>query len=236
MTEPTIMGCGDAEEFTTHGVAAIADTIRAALDDRGECILGLSGGSTPGPIYKLLGHEKLNWSHVKIFLIDERLVPIDDPQSNQCLVRGTLLKSLRLTNRKEELPSMIFPDTSLSVDSSIARYTAGLKALWYNHLPDLVVLGIGEDGHIGSLFPPLSDAALSDEKLLLHTTTERFAIPERITLSLNAIASAKKSVFLLKGEEKKKIWEEMMASPKDEKYWPAKRVFAQTKTTVVTWW
>ncbi|MBI3331806.1 6-phosphogluconolactonase, partial [Candidatus Peregrinibacteria bacterium] len=97
-------------------------------------------------------------------------------------------------------------------------------------------LGMGDDGHIASLFPPLSDLAFSDEVLVLATATERFDVRDRISLSLNTIASANTSMFLLSGNGKKKIWKGMMASKEDERHWPAKAVLEQTNATVFARW
>lgn len=187
--------------------------IEAAIADHGYCILGLSGGSTPKPVYAELARRDLDWSKVRAFLVDERYVDRSDENANQKLARDTLPKM-----------TFVSPDTTLPIEECIRRYTADLQKMWDERLPDLIVLGMGEDGHIASLFPPVSDDALSDRGLVFHTTTERFAVRDRITISLNAVASAQSHIVLLKGERKKSVWQEMLASEEDEHRWPLKRV------------
>ena len=91
---------------------------------------------------------------------------------------------------------------------------------------------MGDDGHIASLFPPLADELIDDSKLVHHTVTDTFAVHDRITLSLNAVACAGESLFLLKGLGKKQVWDDMMASAEGERRWPAKRVIEQGRATV----
>ncbi len=218
--------------FVEQSVAMLRKHIAGAITSRGTCILGLSGGSTPRPIYEALGGEKgIDWSKVWIFLVDERSVPPDHPESNQRLVREALLKNAPIPEG-----NLVFPDTTLPTGECIQKYAKDLWNLWKDYLPDVVTLGMGDDGHIASLFPPLSDDALSDRFLVLHTTTDRCAISDRITLALNPIAAAGTQIFFLKGKEKKKVWEEMLASPEDERRWPAKRILASGNAVVLACW
>src|SRR3989338_1543921 len=79
-------------EFIDRSSAELEQAISDAIEEKGKCILGLSGGKTPRPIYEALGKLKaIEWDKVTIFLVDERYVPEDDEESNQSLVRETLL-------------------------------------------------------------------------------------------------------------------------------------------------
>ncbi|MFH1670295.1 MAG: 6-phosphogluconolactonase [Patescibacteria group bacterium] len=220
-------------DFINSGVHILKESIQDAISKRGECMLGLSGGSTPRPIYELLGKEEIDWSKVTIFLVDERYVPPDDDKSNQKMVHETLLKSATIPES-----NIIFPDATLPLEECVLDYTSKFKKMIdaQGYLPDIVTLGLGEDGHIASLFPPVSDAALSDQHFVLHTQTDRFDVKDRITLTLNVIASAQNHIFFLKGEGKKKVWEAMSESKEDERRWPAKRVLESEGTMVVTLW
>lgn len=124
------------------------------------------------------------------------------------------------------------PQTHLPIDACIEQYAMDLQELFAERLPDIVILGMGEDGHIASLFPPLSDIALGESALVLHTTTEQFAVRDRISVSLNMLAASGTHLFLL-GKNKKPMWETMEKSVEDERRWPAKRVIAQGRTTVI---
>ncbi|OGJ62840.1 6-phosphogluconolactonase [Candidatus Peribacteria bacterium RIFCSPLOWO2_12_FULL_55_15] len=250
----------------------LIEQMQTAQRDHGTCIVGLSGGSTPRLMYEEigkalrmalhpnplppLGHELVardpegfsdpergvEWrgEGIHIFLVDERYVPPDHPESNQRMVRETLLQHLPLPEK-----NLTFPNTNLQIDACVADYARRLKALWKYRLPDLIILGMGTDGHIASLFPPLSDLALGDTCLVLHTRAPEGIGPpdarDRITLSLNAICAADKQVLLLQGEEKKRAWEEMLSplscrsgrGDGGEGQWPLKRVIATGNLTVI---
>lgn len=215
-------------EFIAQSVAWITTQINAAIDEHGSCIIGLSGGKTPCDVYTALGKEDLDWSRVHIYLTDERYIAATHADSNQKMIRDTLLANATIPES-----NIVFPDTSLPLEDCIDDYAMRLQVQWADYLPDVCILGIGHDGHITSLFPPLSDNALGDEQLVIHTTTEKFAVRDRISLSLNAVTVASAQLMLMKGAEKKAIWEEMMNSDEDERHWPMKRVIETGDVTAI---
>lgn len=227
MTTRTI-DTSSAIDFTQKAAEVMETKINECIAQRGACIIGLSGGSTPQPVYTLLGQKEIDWSKVSIFMLDERYVPADHADSNQKMARETLLAHAAIP-----AVNICFPDTSLAIGTCIQQYTMDLQRQWFNHLPDLNILGMGPDGHIASLFPPVADELMDETRLIAHTTTDVFAVHDRITLTLNPIAAASAHVFLIKGEDKKHVWEEMLASNEDEHRWPAKRIVEQPDVTVV---
>jgi|CXWL01.1.fsa_nt_gi 6-phosphogluconolactonase len=218
-------------DFTHRAVELLTHRINASITELNACILGLSGGSTPRPVYEMLGRQSIDWNRVSVHLIDERYVPATHQDSNQRLVRDTLL-----LNAKIPEANLFFPDTSLPLEECIRDYDGKLRALWTDHLTDINVLGMGPDGHIASLFPPVEPHHMDDTELVAHTTTDAFVIHDRITLTLNPIAAANSHVFLLKGADKKRVWEDMMASAEGETRWPGKRIADQEDVTVIGQW
>jgi 6-phosphogluconolactonase/glucosamine-6-phosphate isomerase/deaminase len=99
----------------------------------------------------------------------------------------------------------------------------------------IVILGMGSDGHIASLFPPLQENAFGD-RLVLHTQTDNFAVRERISVSMIILGSAERKIFLLSGEEKKKVWEEMLLSDEDMHRWPALAVLKLGGGVLISKW
>ena len=218
------------QSFIQEGVDFLAEKIATSIEKRGRCLLGLSGGKTPVPIYRALSEAKnLDWSRVHVFLTDERYTASDSPESNQHMLRE------QLGSRIEDSP-LVVPDTRLPIEDSIRDYALRLERLKNGQPADVTVLGMGEDGHIASLFPPLSDEGLYGPATVLHTTTDTLAIRDRISLSLPAIRDARAFVFLLTGEGKKRTWEEMEQSPADERRWPAKALLSHQDCTVFARW
>ena len=216
------------EAFVADATAFIADIVREAIANDGRCILGLSGGSTPGPVYEALGREPgIDWSKVWIFLVDDRCVPADHPKSNQFLLRSTILKHAPIPESQ-----IVVPDVTLAPDETARKYGEEIASMTRVGKPALVVLGLGEDGHIASLFPPVSEAAFSMTGAI-HTTTTAFDIHDRISVTLPVLTSSKQALFLLKGEKKIGVWEEMVEGVEGVKRWPGKAVVEGVETTVM---
>lgn len=213
------------EEFQKRSVEILKEAITYAINDHDSCIIGLSGGSTPRPIYEALAKEDIDWSKVYPFLLDERSVAITDDKSNAKLILDTLP-----VNQDQ----CLFPDTTLEPEECAMEYHKALSGLLAEHPADIVVLGMGEDGHTASLFPPVGDDAFG-ELFAVHTTTDKFAVHDRISVSAPVIATAAMKFLFLKGEAKKQVWEEMLASDEDARRWPAKLAL-ETGAVVVAHW
>ena len=218
------------EEFFNEGVNILVERISQSIHECGSAIVGLSGGSTPRPIYEALGTVDLPWEKVTIFLVDERYVPSDHKDSNQLLVRETLLKHAQIPEI-----NILFPDTRLPLEECVSDYDMHIAGLLSGGIPHIVTLGLGEDGHIASLFPPVSPSAFKD-RLVLHTETHSFAVKDRITITMPVIGSADRKIFFLKGDGKKATWDEMLAGENDHFRWPAKAVLELGGAVVVSQW
>ena len=225
----TLIEAENEAEFLKHGVEVLASAIRSTLAKQNRCLLGLSGGKTPAPIYEALGKEKnIDWSKVWIFLVDDRYIRSDSPHSNQFLLRSTLLRSAPIPDSQ-----LLFPQTNLAYEECIAEYNQVIAAALSKQAPDMIVLGMGSDGHIASLFPPVPDEAHGPANVIA-THTETFDIPKRISVTLPVLMKAKQALFLLQGKEKRRVWEEMTESKEDEKRWPAKGILGKVATTMIT--
>ncbi|MCH8899122.1 MAG: 6-phosphogluconolactonase [Acidobacteria bacterium] len=127
------------------------DLAEAAADHLAELLavapvtFGLAGGSTPAPTYQALSQRSLDWSHVTCWLPDERWVPPDDPASNALMARRSLINHVPA--------QLIAPDTTLADPGESAAAYQRLLESEFDDGPDVVLLGIGDDGHTASLFP-----------------------------------------------------------------------------------
>ncbi|TSC80573.1 MAG: 6-phosphogluconolactonase [Candidatus Peregrinibacteria bacterium Gr01-1014_25] len=218
-----------ADVFTTQSAGLLAAILRRNITDHGRCTIGLSGGSTPRPVYEILGKAAgIDWSAVTVFLVDDRCVRADSPHSNQFLLRSTLLRAAPIPESQ-----VLFPDPSLAPDDSAEEYGRVLAPIVTRGI-DAVVLGLGADGHIASLFPPVPDTA-AGPALVIATHTDRFDIPQRISVTLPVLTSAREAVVLL-GKDKKSAWEELRANEEDWHRWPLKAVTEKVETTAVLGW
>jgi 6-phosphogluconolactonase len=216
-------------DFDQKGCAFIADAILAAIAERTFAIVGLSGGSTPRGIYDLLGQDdRIDWSRVWLFLVDDRYCAADSPKSNQFLLRMSLLRHAPIPESQ-----LLFPRTELDRDACIDEYDAVMDDLLKKGQPDLVVLGMGDDGHIASLFSPVP-AEASGPHHVIATTTETFDIRERISVTFPVLCAARQAVFFLKGKEKLRVWQNMQSSGDDFHRWPAKKICTDVPTTIIS--
>lgn len=125
-----------AQNYSVEAAKWLREKIEEALKKQGFAIIGLSGGSTPGPIYEELGKANLDWSKVHVFLVDDRYTPREDKDSNQNLLDRTLLK-----NAKIPLSNLVFPDVKLPLEKCISDYDAKIIELFKKGNPDVVTLG-----------------------------------------------------------------------------------------------
>ncbi|MDE3069834.1 MAG: 6-phosphogluconolactonase [Acidobacteriota bacterium] len=195
--------CPDAETMAARAAAAIAESLRAARARREVAHLALSGGTTPVRTYRLLARAPRDLERTELWFADERCVGPQDPESNHRLVRETIAAPAHLP--AEALHRM---EGELGPHPGALRYAEqlreGVPPAPGSEIPalDLIVLGIGPDGHIASLFPghPALDAPPG--ALCLGVTDSPKPPPERITLTLHVINHANRCLLLASGESK----------------------------------
>lgn len=168
------------------------------------------------------------WDKVTVFLADERHVPHEHQDAN-----AKLLQTAGITSDKLRGITILLPDTSLPPDACVAAYAQKVVASLHEGCIDVLTLGVGDDGHIASLFPPVALPLIQGLQPGAHTTTEKFATRDRLTLTLPLLSNARHVLFLLKGEAKKKVWDEMIASPLQPTRWPAHQVLARGRSTLI---
>ncbi len=212
------------DDFEMEAARFVVHAIRSAIILHGHCTVGLSGGNTPIPLYRLLRNEKeIDWSRVIVFLIDERYVPPDHPDSNQRMIRETLLQSLPIPEEH-----ITFPDTTLPLDECVRQYAQAVQDL----KPSLLVLGMGDDGHIASLFPPLPREA-TGSSTVIATRTDRFPVHDRVTVTLRVLLSADSRLFLLSSAAKYDLLVTLLQAPHNVSQYPAHALLDERTTWIV---
>jgi 6-phosphogluconolactonase len=176
---------------------------RRAIERKGVFFVGLSGGKTPVDLYHRLSgtKEMLGWEKTHIFLVDERFVPFDHPDSNYRMLKETLFDHVPIP--RENIHPI--PTEGSTLEASAAAYEENLKksfGLSEDRFPefDLLILGIGEDGHTASLFP--GSSVVNERISLVAPVPLNETKHARITLTLPVINHARHILFLVTGKDK----------------------------------
>ncbi len=184
----------------------------------GRIAICLTGGSSPKQLYELLAADeyrgKIPWQRVHWFIGDERFVPASDPRHNMAMARGIFLDRLAPADNIHPIPTDV-----ASPDEAAARYERELKAFQgdarlddpVRPLFDLVLMGVGPDGHTASLFP--DDPALQETDRWVVGVPQAHVEPfvPRVTLTLPALASCKQMLFEVSGAGKRPILARVLA-------------------------
>ncbi len=211
-------------EETARRIIAEADALLA--DNQHFFSLVLSGGSTPKTLYECLASEpyrsQLNWSKVEIYFGDERCVEPDHPDSNYRMAYEAMLSKLpipecNIHRMRGELPP----------EQAAIEYGKMLKEKFRDSGPDLVLLGMGDDGHTASLFP--GSAALKETHHRCVANHVEKLNAWRITMTYPFLNKANEVMMLIAGESKAKVLEEVLEGPPGK--YPIQGIQPQGKLT-----
>ncbi|MPZ23709.1 MAG: 6-phosphogluconolactonase [Dehalococcoidia bacterium] len=200
MASGDVVICDDQDRLAQRAAAFVAERINQARPPH-RFLLALTGGSTPAATYRQLATMDVDWSRTHFLLSDERCVPLDDENSNYRMAFENLLGRIPVGE------SQIHPvRTELSPEAAAEDYESLLRSLGDAELPaiDLVLLGLGSDGHTASLFPAQPEVEEHD-RLVLAT---RAALAtgggpmRRVTFTLPLINAARGAAFIAAGTEK----------------------------------
>ncbi|MBY9061548.1 6-phosphogluconolactonase [Sphingomonas yunnanensis] len=232
MTEIEWWDYDDAAELADAVAGDIQFVIESAIDARGSAVIALAGGKTPLPAYEKLAKAKLDWKRVTIVPGDERIVPLGDPLSNV-----TALGKIFLPKGARVMP--IVPKATDDYKAAGRSADALMQDL---HWPlDLCVLGVGGDGHTASIFPgPDYDEALNGPKDRRALGVMPDPLPPeapvaRVTLSRQAIATARALLIAVTGDAKRKVIEDAIKEGAGSPY-PIGRVLADAELPVDIHW
>lgn len=201
----------------------ILSQIQTAIDARGQFTIALSGGSTPKPLYEALATQSLPWSKIHIFWGDERYVPATHPDSNQLMARQAWTDKIEIPN------SNIHPmhTTSADPEKDARQHETELRQFFQTPegFPtfDLILLGMGDDGHTASLFPQTKALTVSDR---LITVGNKDGQP-RLTFTVPLINQARCVLFVVAGENKRPALKEVFATKGDDAQYPSRLIQPQ---------
>ena len=216
----------DASTLTKRLGDTIVDRLQKAILASGEARMAVSGGSTPVALFEYLSARELDWSRVKVTLVDDRCVPEMHQDSNARLVRKHLLKDKAA---KAQFVSL-FCEGAASMDHAVS---AGLKLLQHFPRYDAVVLGMGGDAHTASIFPKAAekDLALAAASPRMSLVTDPVTAPHmRITQTLPQLLRTDFLALQITGEEKWKVLQPILEAPRDE--YPISHFIHQDKVPI----
>ncbi len=229
MAEPAIVTTENAEALAQHVAGWLGDL---AVASTGRFAIALSGGSTPKRLYEILAQEphksRFPWSRTHLFWGDERHVPATDARSNQRMTREALLDHVPIPPQNiHAVPVGATPqEDALQYQQDMQTYYGDMELDMARPLFDVVLLGLGENGHTASLFPD-TPALEEDVAWVAPVTT---GVPEpRLTLTYPAIACSRNVAFLVAGASKAPVLKLVWGGDRTQ---PATRV---TSIGKITW-
>jgi 6-phosphogluconolactonase len=202
----------NSSEWEINALRIIQKKINEIIEKNKKCKLMLTGGSTASSIYKVWSNDfMLTKGDIEVYLTDERLVPISDKRNNYSSIINKLYQGNPPMNHR------LFPVIRDSLDSvKISNY---YNKIVPNYI-DILMLSLGEDGHIASLFKNYNPSKfLSDKVISINAPFEPKA---RITITHNVLNNAHNTYLFVKGEKKAKIFKKVISNNKKYKYMSAK--------------
>jgi 6-phosphogluconolactonase len=232
-TPPLLEILADAEAVATRAADLVLAAARERLAPRDEFSIALAGGNTPRQLYRLLAdrRDEAEFSRWRIFFGDERCVPADHPESNYAMARETLFDAVPIA--ADHVHRMEADADDLV--GAAARYAGLLE----RYLPrsadgtptlDFVLLGMGPDGHVASLFP--GTAALDEERGLVAANAVPQLATQRMTLTFPTLRAARRILVLVTGAGKSERLREVL-DPAAPETLPAQRLRGAAATWLI---
>jgi 6-phosphogluconolactonase len=217
----------DADALASAAAQMFVETAAASVTAKGSFFVALSGGSTPRALFARLAqppyHDQVNWSRAHIFWGDERCVPPTDAESNYRMARETLLFHVPVSSHQVYR----MPGEAADPNAGAALYEMALRrafALAPGQLPrfDLILLGLGPDGHTASLFPHTAALGVTNRLVVANRVGKLNAT--RLTLTYPALNAAALLVFLVAGADKADALAAVLQGPRQPEELPAQGV------------
>lgn len=217
-------------DLATELAKDIAQMLQTAIDAKGRATMAVSGGSTPKLLFQTLSEAAIDWNKVTIILVDERFVPPTDARSNEKLVRENLHQNA--AQSAHILGLWVDGHTIEGAQLYLDQKIKDLGAL------DLVILGMGTDGHTASFFPGGSNLKsalnLSCERSILDMEADGAGEP-RLTLTLPEIIKAGQILLHIEGDRKLDVLKDAMAQVSEE-HLPIRTVIDASPSQVALYW
>ncbi len=221
----TVKVSPSVEEVTRVAADLFAHAVREAVEQRGQARIAISGGSTPKAVFVLLAAEYVDvipWDKLQLFWVDERCVPPDNEESNFGMTRDAMLSKVPLAaGNVHRMEGELDPQEAASRYESEIRNTFKLEGAETPTF-DLIVLGLGPDGHTASLFPHTEGLNEMARICIANHVPQKDTW--RMTLTWPVITQGREVVFLIEGADKAEIIRTVFAGAYDPETYPAQLI------------
>jgi len=211
--DETIKGLGDY----------FVQTVKTVIQEKGSCSVVLSGGNSPKKLYELLAlsdyGRQIDWDKIYFFFGDERYVPFNDPENNGNMVKKALFEPLMIPDA-----NIFYINTAVPPEESAKKYSQRILSYFKNSPVrfDLILLGLGNNGHTASLFP--HSPVLKEKKALVGAVYIEELSSYRITMTAAIINEAHAIAFLVYGDAKANAVHDVLEGEKDFETFPAQLI------------
>jgi 6-phosphogluconolactonase len=224
----------DAAQAAREACARMTKILREAIRERGTATMALSGGSSPLEAYRLLAQENFDWSKIQIYWVDERAVPPEHDRSNfgaarKALVDGIAIPAQNVHRMRGEASDLAIAaaDYEATLRDTVMQKIAGLPSL------DVVVLGVGDDGHTASLFPGEPTVHVTDRLVVAVPAKPEDQREARLTLTTPVLENARATVIIVLGASKHAPLERIWSTSGDVNETPARII--RSFRGAITW-
>lgn len=227
----TMHNFANAAELARNLADKVAASLSTAIATKGAAVIAVSGGSTPKAFFQELSARDIDWAKVTITLVDERFVPADNPRSNHLLVAGNLLQN----NAKAATFQPLY-QAAASVEEAAKLSTAATSKI--GNPFDVVILGMGGDGHTASFFPGGNNLAIALDPATprgVMTMDADGAGEPRLTFTFSSLQDAALLILHIEGESKKDVLAKA-ESAGDEAEMPIRAILRRAASPVDIYW
>jgi 6-phosphogluconolactonase len=221
----------DQDRLLQRAAQHLCEKLREALAAKKQVNLAVPGGRNVAKIFQMMQGEDVDWQRVHFFIIDERLVPIDHPDSNYKLLKDNLIDPLARAGRIAPGNAHPFILDTFSADRGAKRYEEVLTEHGFRY--DIILLSSGEDGHVGALYPDHHSIMDKHHGFIVMDDSPK-PPPERMTSSLSLMQTSDTALILFVGEAKREAYVKFNDAQCPVTDCPARFVLALKDTTVFT--
>lgn len=227
---PKIIQFESPEKLYEIAYLTLEENILSHQSHQGSCRIALSGGLTPLELYqKIAKSPVIDWQKLEVFQTDERFIDQNDQRSNQFQIKKSL--GLEICSKLEENFGIFWLKSDEKVEKCLQKYNEileNLDGIWF----DEVILGIGMDGHIASLFPQ-GNYLKHQESPTITTETTFFEVSQRLSLTLESLLNSSKITILLVGSNKSEVLQELVEGKLSAVDFPVKFLLAHPNVHIL---